>query len=166
MRLIDADALLEKLIKTPRYFDLKFDIDDAPTIDVQVYHARGSKILGNEAELVIDEANAYRGEEMTREEAVEKLEAFAPMVVDDTREAIDMAIEALQREGHLVELEAKAVAIIKSERHGEWKEHTVANAGKCLKDSIQCSVCGYLFCKHDLTRKNYCPNCGAKMDKK
>lgn len=33
MRLIDADALLEKLIKTPRYFDLKFDIDDAPTID-------------------------------------------------------------------------------------------------------------------------------------
>ena len=33
---------------------------------------------------------------MTRDEAVEKLEAFAPMVVDDTREAIDMAIEALQ----------------------------------------------------------------------
>lgn len=36
---------------------------------------------------------------MTREEAVEKLEAFAPMVVDDTREALDMAIEALQAEG-------------------------------------------------------------------
>ena len=35
---------------------------------------------------------------MTREEAVEKLEEFAPMVVDDTREAIDMAIEALQAE--------------------------------------------------------------------
>lgn len=33
---------------------------------------------------------------MTREEAIEKLEAFAPMVVDDTREALDMAIEALQ----------------------------------------------------------------------
>lgn len=33
---------------------------------------------------------------MTREEAIEKLEAFAPMVVDDTREALDMAIEALK----------------------------------------------------------------------
>lgn len=32
---------------------------------------------------------------MTREEAIKKLEVFAPMVVDDTREAIDMAIEAL-----------------------------------------------------------------------
>jgi hypothetical protein len=31
-RLIDADALLERLIKTSRYFDLKFDIDAAPTI--------------------------------------------------------------------------------------------------------------------------------------
>lgn len=35
MRLIDADALLEKLIKTPRYFDLKFDIDNAPTIEAE-----------------------------------------------------------------------------------------------------------------------------------
>jgi hypothetical protein len=31
-RLIDADALLERLIKTSRYFELKFDIDAAPTI--------------------------------------------------------------------------------------------------------------------------------------
>jgi len=31
-RLIDADALLERLIKTSRYFGLKFDIDAAPTI--------------------------------------------------------------------------------------------------------------------------------------
>lgn len=36
---------------------------------------------------------------MKREEAIEKLKIFAPMVVDDTREAIDMAIEALQAYG-------------------------------------------------------------------
>jgi len=30
--------------------------------DVQVYHARGSKILGKEAEFIIDEANAYKRE--------------------------------------------------------------------------------------------------------
>lgn len=33
MRLIDADALKERLKKSSRYFDLKFDIDEAPTID-------------------------------------------------------------------------------------------------------------------------------------
>jgi rubrerythrin len=110
---------------------------------------------------------------MKREEAIEWLGRIEDRYIhggdegfdNARRKAIDMAIEALQREKHLVELEAKAVAIIKSERHGEWEEHTVANTGKCLKDSIECSVCGYLFCRHDLTRKNYCPNCGAKMDK-
>lgn len=33
MRLIDADALLEKLEKTTRYFTVKFDIEDQPTVD-------------------------------------------------------------------------------------------------------------------------------------
>lgn len=33
MRPIDADALLEKLRRTPRYFTVKFDIEEAPTID-------------------------------------------------------------------------------------------------------------------------------------
>lgn len=33
MRLIDADALLEKLKKTDRYFMLKADIDNAPTVN-------------------------------------------------------------------------------------------------------------------------------------
>lgn len=32
-RPIDADALLEELKKTYKYFDLKFYIEDAPTID-------------------------------------------------------------------------------------------------------------------------------------
>ena len=59
---------------------------------------------------------------MTREEAVEKLEAFTPMVVDDTREALDMAIEALQAE---------------PVKHGKW----------CFENSLACPVCGYLFRK-------------------
>lgn len=33
MRLIDADALKEKMKCTNRYFSIKFDIDEAPTID-------------------------------------------------------------------------------------------------------------------------------------
>lgn len=31
MRLVDADALLEKMKGTPRYFDVKFDIEEMPT---------------------------------------------------------------------------------------------------------------------------------------
>jgi hypothetical protein len=33
MRLIDADALLEKMKRTYRYFNIKFDVEEAPTID-------------------------------------------------------------------------------------------------------------------------------------
>ena len=83
-----------------------------------------------------------------------------------------MAIEALQREEHLVELEAKAVAIIKSERHGEWKEkETHLNEGDCEItewQSARCSKCGkyhttpYMYSFNNF---NFCPNCGAKMDK-
>lgn len=35
MRLIDADALIEKMIGTNRYFSVKYDIDEAPTIEVE-----------------------------------------------------------------------------------------------------------------------------------
>ena len=37
MRLIDADALIEKMMGTARYFSVKYDIDEAPTIDVEEF---------------------------------------------------------------------------------------------------------------------------------
>ena len=33
MRLIDADAFIDKMKRTNRYFDVKFDIEEMPTID-------------------------------------------------------------------------------------------------------------------------------------
>ena len=33
MRLIDVDDFLEKMKRTSRYFDVKFDIEELPTID-------------------------------------------------------------------------------------------------------------------------------------
>ena len=33
MRLIDVDDFLEKMKRTSRYFDVKFDIEEMPTID-------------------------------------------------------------------------------------------------------------------------------------
>lgn len=32
-RLVDVNALLEKMKNTSRYFDIKFDIEEAPTVD-------------------------------------------------------------------------------------------------------------------------------------
>ena len=33
-RLIDADAFLEKMKRTSRYFDVVFDVEEMPTVDV------------------------------------------------------------------------------------------------------------------------------------
>ena len=39
-RLIDADAFLEKMKRTSRYFDVVFDVEEMPTVDaVEVVHA-------------------------------------------------------------------------------------------------------------------------------
>ena len=40
-RLIAADAFLEKMKRTSRYFDVVFDVEDMPTVDaVEVVHGR------------------------------------------------------------------------------------------------------------------------------
>lgn len=41
MRLIDADAFLERMSRTDRFFGVVYDINDAPTVDaVAVVHCR------------------------------------------------------------------------------------------------------------------------------
>lgn len=43
-RLIDADAFLEKMKRTSRYFDVVFDVDEIPTVDaVEVVRCRDCK---------------------------------------------------------------------------------------------------------------------------
>ena len=43
-RLIDADALLEKMKRTSRYFDVLFDVEEMPTVDaVEVVICRECK---------------------------------------------------------------------------------------------------------------------------
>lgn len=41
MRLIDADALLQDLKKTDRYFMLKADLDNAPTVPLPDFKEKG-----------------------------------------------------------------------------------------------------------------------------
>ena len=48
-RLIDANALLERMKKTNRYFDIKFDIEEAPTVDaVEVVRCKDCKHRGDD----------------------------------------------------------------------------------------------------------------------
>lgn len=43
-RLIDADAFIEKMKRTSRYFDVVFDVDEMPTVDaVEVVRCRDCK---------------------------------------------------------------------------------------------------------------------------
>ena len=43
-RLIDADAFLEKMKRTSRYFDVVFDVEEMPTVDaVEVVRCRKCK---------------------------------------------------------------------------------------------------------------------------
>ena len=48
-RLIDADAFLEKMKRTSRYFDVVFDVEEMPTVDaVPVVRCRECKYWGDE----------------------------------------------------------------------------------------------------------------------
>lgn len=123
---------------------------------------------------------------MTRKEAISELKYAQAMCEfnpstgevgfrnDEDRkqhEAFGMAIKALQQEEHLVELEAKAVAIIKSERRGEWIFKETDDYKRTY-----CSVCGAaapFVCVSDdyygrrfhgeVRKTKFCPNCGADM---
>ncbi len=55
--------------------------------------------------------------------------------------------------------------------HGEWEavdwREYDANGCEVIcypKDGIACTHCRYVFKKDALWKKNFCPNCGAKMD--
>ena len=54
-------------------------------------------------------------------------------------------------------LPATDVALV---RHGRWIP--LPHTGDCC---YTCSACGFLRDAYLLDTENYCPNCGAKMDK-
>lgn len=92
---------------------------------------------------------------MTRNEAKEILQAVKFLLPTEeyserVEEALDMAIEALER------------------KHGEWLE-TSESIGWEEVGCAECSVCGKTLVLGDYTMDdikfnyNYCPNCGADM---
>ena len=83
---------------------------------------------------------------MTREEAIKILKAirvyecYPKSASEETKEAIDMAIEAL------------------SDRTGEWIFNP-KDAIELMFTKPKCSKCGF----ESSDGGNYCPNCGADM---
>lgn len=100
---------------------------------------------------------------MTREEAIDCLEGLKIYLKTEhiDQEALDMAIEALKelpkRRKEAKRWKTKALQAVK---HGEWIDHGTT----CQR--YECSVCGdqhdWLILPNNI---NFCPNCGAKMDK-
>ena len=48
-------------------------------------------------------------------------------------------------------------------RHGHWEFPIFANSDDELDPRVRCSECGEI--EAAFARWNYCPNCGARMDK-
>jgi hypothetical protein len=61
-------------------------------------------------------------------------------------------------------IEAQPTADVAEVKHGKW----IADRSSCVSVEFKCSKCSYSFVDGDpyaQCKLNYCPNCGAKMDK-
>lgn len=66
-------------------------------------------------------------------------------------------------DGHTPEQAIARIEKLEPVRHGWWKvfyENLQEQLSGC-----QCSVCGYTFLRRSSGFYNFCPNCGAKMDR-
>lgn len=100
---------------------------------------------------------------MTREEAIKAMFYVKNHFWNDTEVniALDMAIEALQTHPTLDDVstayengykQGKFEALQSQQKTGKWWRRAW---------SIECSECGYDM---PFAIRNYCPNCGAKME--
>lgn len=176
MRLIDADALLEELKKTYKYFDLKFYIEDAPTIESSGEY---SKLL----------QTTLNGDLISREEAIEALEKNKSDWNNDYNKPIDRDIQTLsalpsadrptlKQTDTLIIADALRYLIKDTERHeldrkrAEELREQILKYGASMCHSadrpkgewivenheVVCSVCG-----QNNLETNFCPCCGADM---
>lgn len=63
-------------------------------------------------------------------------------------EAVNMAIKALEQEP----------------KTGHWIDHHSPEAKKCMQYMSECSACGKMICNRYNIYRNFCPNCGTKME--
>ena len=62
------------------------------------------------------------------------------------------------------EIENMDAADVAEVRHGRWVDKTNISRS-AVEQRVDCSVCGQIFWTTAVLSFNYCPNCGALMDK-
>ena len=98
---------------------------------------------------------------MTIQETIKQLN----ILLSRERYLLGCSSDEQQRSQMIEALEVAKEAVEKSDvKHGEWIEHPHFNfEGGYSGADYECSRCGYSDCVYE--EYNYCPNCGAKMDK-
>ena len=157
MRIIDADALREEILKHmptggSRGVFLSF-VDDAPTIEAVPVHENGMQDFNNDLIRRTDALN------MVHNFFLAKIKT-----VSGDREEIPMGeLDPFLKDNK--ELSAKIKSIPNFEAvpvvHGEWVRD--GDFWICLNCESEINVKNSLG---EENRKNYCPNCGADMRKK
>lgn len=89
------------------------------------------------------------------------------------KRAVDEAVELSASEYDMIcdYLDRIPAADVAPVVHGEWEavDWREYDANSCEvicypKEGIACTRCRYVFKKDALWKKNFCPNCGARMD--
>lgn len=102
------------------------------------------------------------------EEEYNKLcDAFNDTSVFQAPHAVALYGALMQEAGAFAGMIVNAQAIdAEPVRHGKWNRQTDTRFGELLNDILICSECGIAFPTAHMIRRSYCPNCGARMDKK
>lgn len=85
---------------------------------------------------------------MTAKEAIQRLRLVAPLFDGQNRQAIDKAIEALEKQ---------------IPKKPDYEGDGYDDSGNLIYDTYYCPNC-YGFYEIDYDRYNFCPNCGQRLD--
>ena len=102
-----------------------------------------------------------KSEKMTPQETIKQLN----ILLSRERYLLGCSSDEQQRSQMIEALEVAKRVVEESEvKHGEW-----VLLDECANEGVYCSVCHKKVYKKDYAnqklKSNYCPNCGAKMDK-
>lgn len=157
MRLIDADALKGKMKCTNRYFNIKFDIDEAPTIDPEtlpIVQTLRRQVQEAESEAQYCRNNWKKAEYKLAQVRAKRnaLKASPPVKVDS--DAFELAARLAEVTAERDELKKNVRPVVR----GEWK-----NIGG---DEWVCTACGFVISTEgswEKPEKKFCEDCGADM---
>jgi len=109
-------------------------------------------------------------EYIDRESAISLIKQYGMDAIDGGRYSLDAVDDCIELENGIKALPAADVVPVV---HGRWIEADwveMESGGHELirtpNAALRCSNCRCCFKKELLWKSSYCPNCGAKMDKK